>query len=81
MFCAKLHRHIYFSIFVKQNCNRMGKRKYYNAGIRISWGYLPEDIQAIIISEQEKKKEECKCCYSKEQTIYMLLRRLYAAEK
>lgn len=36
---------------------------------------IPKDVYKIILTEQGKKKVDCECQFSIEQTIYMLIRR------
>lgn len=42
---------------------------------------VPKDVYKILITEQGKKKVDCECQFSLEQTIYMLIRRAVKEEK
>ncbi len=41
---------------------------------------MPPDVYKIVIEAQGKKKTDCSCQFSIEQTIYMLIRRIVKEE-
>lgn len=46
------------------------------SGIKVYKKHLPDDIYQLLHSVRSEQEKQCKCCYSYERTIYMLLRKL-----
>jgi hypothetical protein len=57
------------SMTTTTNQNQSGKKK------PMILRDIPSDVKKIILQEQGKKKADCECQFSMEQTIYMLIRR------
>jgi len=45
-------------------------------GIKVWKKHLPDDIAEIVQDAQNNQEKECKCNFSMESTVYLLLRKL-----